>query len=340
MFISPRPMPYWISAKLDEQNSTCYRSPRETRFHWTTEHVFLHGTKTEPDSASVRLVSGDQSRRGQDESTRPLVSIITMVKDGELFIDGAIKSIVAQTYPDIQYVVIDGNSSDRTLEIIRRYQSSIDYLLSEPDRSPQEARNKGLNAAKGDYIFFLLADDWINPDFIETAVNAFERPDIDFLFGDMIMYENERPFAHVKGQQDYHRALHRRMVIPQTSMVFRRRCFDLAGPYDTRLNVADDFEMALRMHAMGLKGLYVPQLKSYFRLGGHSTVTDFAIRERGARESMLIAIRYGLNPVIAVHDYYRRLAKTYFGLGLRKILPVPVTRILRKLVSPSGTEVF
>ena len=103
----------------------------------------------------------------------PLVSIITVVFNGEQHLEKTIKSIIGQTYNQIEYIIIDGASKDHTVEIIKKYDSKINYWVSEKDRGIYDAMNKGLNISKGEYVWFINAGDEIYSN--DTLKNIFEK---------------------------------------------------------------------------------------------------------------------------------------------------------------------
>lgn len=112
----------------------------------------------------------------------PLVSIITITYNAERFLEKTILSIVAQTYPHIEYIIIDGKSKDGTLDIIKRYEQHISYWISEPDKGIYDAMNKGLEAAKGDYVWFMNAGDEIFAP--NTLANIMNLPPADVYYGE------------------------------------------------------------------------------------------------------------------------------------------------------------
>src|SRR5690242_19312818 len=96
-------------------------------------------------------------------SQKPLVSIITIVYNGETYLEQAINSVLQQSYPHIEYIVIDGGSTDKSVSIIKKYESNIQYWISGRDNGIADAFNKGLAKAKGNVIGFINADDWYEP---------------------------------------------------------------------------------------------------------------------------------------------------------------------------------
>ena len=110
------------------------------------------------------------------------VSIITVVKNNEDKIEKCINSVINQSYKDIEYIIIDGNSSDNTKSIIQKYKNQIDILLSEKDNGIWDAMNKGINLATGDIIGFLNSDDVYYPNALQTVVDYFKNKQIDFFW--------------------------------------------------------------------------------------------------------------------------------------------------------------
>ena len=105
---------------------------------------------------------------------QPLISIITVVYNGEKYLEQTIKSVINQTYNNIEYIIIDGGSTDGTLDIIGQYEKHLAYWVSEPDKGLYDAMNKGIGKANGELIGMINSDDWYELDAVETMVNAFK----------------------------------------------------------------------------------------------------------------------------------------------------------------------
>ena len=118
-----------------------------------------------------------------------LISIITVVKNGEETIEKCINSVLNQNYKNIEYIIIDGNSSDNTMSIINKYKEKISLVLSENDKGIWDAMNKGIKLAKGEIIGFLNCDDFYYENSFKTVNNYFNNFDIDFLFGTVKKYK-------------------------------------------------------------------------------------------------------------------------------------------------------
>ena len=114
---------------------------------------------------------------------KPLISIITVCLNSEYTIEKTIQSVLKQNYDNIEYIVIDGNSNDRTLEIIKKYEGSIDLWISEKDGGIFNAINKGIKVCSGDIIGILNSDDLLTEDALSLVKKYFENDKIDFVFG-------------------------------------------------------------------------------------------------------------------------------------------------------------
>ena len=118
-----------------------------------------------------------------------LITIITVVKNAEQTIEKCIQSVLNQKYDNIEYIILDGGSTDKTTEIIKKYQKKIDKIIIEPDKGIWDAMNKGLNLASGSIIGFLNADDYYYSNSLETVNRYFQKNSIDFLFGSVMKYK-------------------------------------------------------------------------------------------------------------------------------------------------------
>ena len=118
-----------------------------------------------------------------------LITIITVVKNSEQTIEKCIQSVLNQKYDNIEYIIIDGGSTDKTAEIIKKYQKKINKIIVEPDKGIWDAMNKGLNLATGSIIGFLNADDHFFSNSLEIVNRYFQGNSIDFLFGSVMKYK-------------------------------------------------------------------------------------------------------------------------------------------------------
>ncbi len=205
---------------------------------------------------------------------KPLVSIITVVYNGERYIEQAILSVLNQTYAPIEYIVVDGASTDSTPDILKRYSKQISVIISEPDKGIYDAMNKGLALSKGQYIGFLNADDLLIPDAIEAVVGSFESdPKPDFVYGsvDLINEAGEgmgqtRPVD----VSDLNRRFLYEMPFPHPSCIVSRKVFEIIGGFDLSYRLSADYDFVIRMVRHSFKGSQLHRSLACFRLGGRS----------------------------------------------------------------------
>ena len=130
---------------------------------------------------------------------KPLISIITVVYNDKIKLEETILSVIGQTYDNVEFIIIDGSSTDGTINIIKKYEDKIDYWVSEKDSGIFDAMNKGILASKGDYINFMNAGDFFTKNnLVSEVVNILDSEEIDFLYGDFNTGNNNRVINKIK----------------------------------------------------------------------------------------------------------------------------------------------
>lgn len=204
------------------------------------------------------------------------VSVVTVCYNSELTIENTIKSVVNQSYKDIEYIIIDGDSSDSTENIIRNI-SGIEYnYISEPDKGLYDAMNKGILIATGDIIGFLNSDDvFFSDTTVESIVNSFSDDDIDGVYGDVIFCKQdnlEELTRHYSSQSSSVNNLKRGMMPAHPSLYLRRKCYEELGGYSLEYKIAADFDFVVRlMSSNKYKLSYIKSNLVKMREGGVST---------------------------------------------------------------------
>ena len=195
------------------------------------------------------------------------VSVITIVYNAVDTIENTIQSVIEQTYPNIEYIIIDGGSTDGTLQIIEQYKNSISKIVTGPDKGIADAFNKGIALATGDWIGMINADDWY-------AYNAIERVMLNVSANDTICCGNltligENGFALCKKSKV--RWLNLGMYVMHPTCFVRKEVYQRIGLYDTSLKIAVDFDMFLRIKSRGFKIKYIKEMIAFMRTGGTSS---------------------------------------------------------------------
>lgn len=192
-----------------------------------------------------------RNRWKQSQAGKPLVSVITVVFNGVATLECAIRSVLQQTYDNVEYIIIDGGSDDGTLDILRRYDDRLDYWVSGKDAGIYDAMNKGIALAKGDYIGMLNADDYFaGPSALERIVRRLEESDADAVFSclDIVDPDNlDRVLRKYRIPNFSPFMLRIGVMPPHPTFYCRRSCYEEAGPYRTDYRIAADFEMLARM---------------------------------------------------------------------------------------------
>lgn len=212
-----------------------------------------------------RIEGGLRRRKSFNKKTeggKPLVSIITAVYKGEKYLEHTIQSVLNQTYSNIEYIIIDGGSTDGTLDIIRKYDNQIAYWVSEPDEGISDAFNKGISLASGDIIGIINADDWYEIDTVEKIIKRFLECKPDIMHG--IVRRGDELITPDEAMLTYEMSINHPATFATSSSYFK------IGLFRCDFRYAMDYEWLLRAKGCGLKFSYINQRLANMRLGGVS----------------------------------------------------------------------
>jgi glycosyltransferase involved in cell wall biosynthesis len=205
-----------------------------------------------------------------ERSGYPLVSVITACYNAADSLEAAIRSVRAQTYPNIEHIIIDGGSTDGTVDIIRRQAEGLSHWVSERDKGIADAWNKGLAKAKGEYIATLNADDAYDPRAVEKAVAAFAPGERCIVYGVTHYFKTNPGTTVAIGDQAFDpRVLEYGFGFMHTTCFVPRRVYDEIGGFDTRYRIAIDTDFLLRCHFSGITFRQAANL-THMRTGGLS----------------------------------------------------------------------
>ena len=212
------------------------------------------------------------------EDQKPLVSIITPSFNQAQFLEETIRSVLDQDYPNLEYWIIDGGSSDGSLEIIQRYAQRLAGWVSEPDRGQTDALNKGFGWARGEILAWLNSDDTYLPGAVSEAVQSLlQNPDVGMVYGDANLIDEHGQLlgSFPAAQTDYARLRRGYVHIPQQSAFFRASLWKQVGPLDPSFYFAMDYDLWVRLAKVS-RLLYVPRRWANFRLHaiGKSVISD------------------------------------------------------------------
>ena len=206
------------------------------------------------------------------------ISIITIAYNSAETIEDTIKSVLAQSHEDLEYILVDGASKDATMDIVNKYKSRISTIISEPDKGIYDAMNKGVLAASGEVIGILNSDDFYADADVLKDVNAkFEESPIEGLYADLVYVDRDDPQRIIRNWKsgEYQHGLFRKGWMPPHPTFFvKKACYDRLGIYNTSLRSAADYELMLRfIHKEEIKISYLPRIITKMRVGGQSNVS-------------------------------------------------------------------
>lgn len=202
------------------------------------------------------------------------VSIITACLNNASTIESTIKSVLSQDYPGIQYIIIDGGSTDGTPDIIAKYKDRISVYISEKDEGIYYALNKGLSKATGSIVGFLHADDfYATTNTISKVVKTFVSG-CDCVYGDLQYVDRQNPdkvFRNWKSEKYYDGIFLKGFMPPHPTFFAEKYCYDKYGNFNTSFRLAADYELMLRfLHKHKIKAMYIPEVLVKMRVGGES----------------------------------------------------------------------
>jgi glycosyltransferase involved in cell wall biosynthesis len=255
------------------------------------------------------------------------VSIVTTTYNSGLTVRDTLESVKAQDYPNIEHIVVDGRSTDNTIDIIREFPHVAQYL-SEEDQGLYDAINKGIRMSTGDIVGILNSDDFFpEPDVLSAIMKAFEKENVDAVYGDIafVKPENLRKIVRFYSSKKFHPRKFARGYMPaHPSFYAKRDCFEKLGFYQLDYKIAADFELLMRFFLnKNIKTYYLHKVIVYMRTGGVSNKNFLsryilnkeiikACRENGVKTNMLfVSLKYFnkifeyIQPVLTKRLFYK-----------------------------------
>jgi glycosyltransferase len=203
------------------------------------------------------------------------ISVITATRNCVDTVEDCLSSVAQQTWTNREHVLIDGISTDGTMDVLARHRQGLGVLVSEPDRGIYDALNKGIAHASGDVVGFLHADDvFAGPEVLARIGAAFDNPDVCGTYGDLQYVRRDdvgRVVRHWRTRPFSHRRLEWGWMPPHPTLYVRREWYERIGGFDTRYRIAADYDSILKLfREPAFKALYLPEVLVRMRLGGAS----------------------------------------------------------------------
>ena len=202
-------------------------------------------------------------------------SIITVVYNNVKFIEDCIKSVISQSYPEIEYIIIDGDSNDGTLDVIERYRNRISTIVSEKDNGPYDAMNKGLKLARGDIISFLHSDDiYANNGIVSHIAGIFKTHNVESIYGDLV-YVNKNNLDKIircwKSGGYSIKKIKMGWMLPHPAFFAKKTIYERCGYFNSSFKIAADYEFTLKLlYKHKVPVFYSPEILVKMRWGGVS----------------------------------------------------------------------
>ncbi|MDK9606497.1 glycosyltransferase family 2 protein [Lelliottia wanjuensis] len=238
------------------------------------------------------------------------VSIITATYNSEKTLRDTLISVEAQTYHDIEYIIIDGASTDGTLNLVKQLSSRVTKIVSEKDKGIYDALNKGVELATGDVIGFIHSDDILaRPDIIESVVKEFKRTNADLIYGDLVFIDRD----NTKKIKRYWRSgpfkkskLGLGWAPPHPSLYMRKQLYREDGLFNLIFKIAADYDQMIRvLQRDNISVTYLPETIVKMRLGGESTKIENSVSS--TKEIIEIMKKHNINWRLAI--FYRKFVK-------------------------------
>lgn len=225
------------------------------------------------------------------------LTIITAARNAAATIADTLQSVAEQSHPDVEHIIIDGASTDGTLDVVRGF-GHVAQLVSESDHGLYHAMNKGIRMATGEIVGILNADDvYAHSNVLKTVAGVFQDPDVDACYGDLLYVERDRPERIVRywQSQPFSPGLFHRGWLPAHPTFFvRRNLYERFGGFDLRYKIQSDFELTMRLLEINrVRSRYLPEVLVRMRMGG-TTNNSIVNMVKGNLESYRACRRHGL----------------------------------------------
>lgn len=260
----------------------------------------------------------------------PIVSIVTPSYNQGIFLEATIESVLGQGYPNIEYIIVDGGSTDESIEIIKKYEKYLTWWCSEKDKGQSDAINKGWCRARGEIISYLNSDDMLVPDAINLVIDAYRSDNLGGIYyGDWVYINKEGVEV---GRKKSSRCNFRELLIygqgkfvAQAASFYRSDLVHQIGLLDETLHFSMDYDLLLRLSSLA-KMIYIPQPLALIRLHNLSKSSMFI--KKHYQESIMLQAKYGAGL------FTIRTKLKYYRYTLFSMMPNTAQKWIKKMRNP------
>lgn len=240
------------------------------------------------------------------QNDKPLISIITPTLNSERYIRDNITSILNQSYPDIEHIIVDGGSKDKTLSIVADLDPNA-VVISEPDKGISDAFNKGIRMASGDIIAILNSDDYYAHDVLHDVAEVYKSSDFNFILHGDIRFFNDGKSYRKKPRPLPDIFFYIDLPYYHPTVFVPRKIYEDVGLFDLTYKIAMDYDFLLRAKLKGYQFEYLPIIIAHFRLGGTANLNAVKCHKEVLRSQ----VSHGLNSYICKLTFSSKLAVNY-----------------------------
>ncbi len=253
----------------------------------------------------------------------PSVSVVTVVFNAALTLRDSIESVLDQKGIDLEYIIIDGGSTDGTVDIIKEYSDRLAYWVSERDSGIYDAMNKGIAQATGALVGIINSDDWYASGVLKTVYDQHLKNPDAVIHGDMMLVSESAEDLYLLPAPDHPsvQGEFRKMTVNHPATFVPRHLYEKYGTFDLSYRLSADYELIIRLLNKGVQFVPLHQVTSYFRLGGQSGGLETY------KENFTIQRKYGRS-LLGASGWF---AKAMMKLWVAQHLPAPALAAINKI---------
>lgn len=244
----------------------------------------------------------------------PKISIVTITFNSERTIRDTLESIRCQQYDNLEYIIVDGGSTDSTKVILDEYKDIISVLMSEPDEGISDAMNKGISLSTGELIGIIHSDDMLMDGALSRLANEWDNKH-DIYYGHSIIIDEEGNDEHILCAEDDLKGMEYGFRLVHASTFVTKNAYEKYGMFDKKLKCAMDYDLILRMYNAGAKFKYIDAVLAKYRVGG----TNMKNRRRTVDEVRDVSVAHGANKIKANYLRNRKLFIDFVRPVLNKL---------------------